>query len=66
MNIVADYKINQDIKLNLRLNNLLNKNYSLAYDGQPGISGSYGAEGYAFQSAGTSFYINLRYEPEKI
>jgi vitamin B12 transporter len=66
MNIVADYKINQDIKLNLRLNNLLNKNYSLAYDGQPGISGGYGAEGYIYQSPGTSFYINLRYEPEKI
>ena len=57
MNIVADYKINQDIKLNLRLNNLLNKNYALAYDTNGGLVTP-------FQTPGTSFFINLRYEPQ--
>ena len=53
MNLVADYKINNEIKLNLRLNNMLDKNYALAYDGN-----------YAYQTPGASFFVNLRYEPQ--
>jgi len=64
VNLVADYRINNDTKLNLRINNLLNKEYALAYDGQPGITGNYGSQGFAYQTAGTSFFINLRYEPQ--
>ena len=64
VNLVADYKINNDMKLNLRINNLLNKDYALAYDGQPGILGNYGSQGFAYQTAGASFFINLRYEPQ--
>jgi vitamin B12 transporter len=64
VNLVADYKINNDMKLNLRINNLLNKDYALAYDGQPGATGNYGARGFAYQTAGASFFINLRYEPQ--
>jgi vitamin B12 transporter len=64
VNLVADYKINNDIKLNLRINNLLNKDYALAYDGQPGIAGNYGSQGFAYQTAGASFFINFRYEPQ--
>ncbi|QDD10333.1 TonB-dependent receptor domain-containing protein [Candidatus Methylopumilus planktonicus] len=64
VNLVADYKINNDMKLNLRINNLLNKDYALAYDGQPGATGDYGARGFAYQTAGASFFINLRYEPQ--
>jgi outer membrane receptor protein involved in Fe transport len=55
------------MKLNLRLNNLLNKDYSLAYDGKPGSSYvSWGStySGYAYQTPGTSFFVNLRYEPQ--
>jgi outer membrane receptor protein involved in Fe transport len=52
------------MKLNLRINNLLNKDYALAYDGQPGATGNYGARGFAYQTAGASFFINLRYEPQ--
>jgi vitamin B12 transporter len=64
VNLVADYRVNNDIKLNLRINNLLNKEYALAYDGQPGITGKYGSQGFAYQTAGTSFFVNLRYEPQ--
>ena len=53
MNLVADYKMNNEIKLNLRLNNMLDKNYALAYDGN-----------YAYQTPGASFFVNLRYEPQ--
>jgi vitamin B12 transporter len=64
VNMVADYKINNDMKLNLRINNLLNKDYSLAYDGQPGIAGNSGSQGFAYQTTGASFFINFRYEPQ--
>jgi len=60
VNLVADYRVKNDMKLNLRINNLLNKEYALAYDGQPG----YGSQGFAYQTAGTSFFVNLRYEPQ--
>ncbi len=64
VNLVADYRVNNDMKLNLRINNLLNKEYALAYDGQPGITGHYYSQGFAYQTAGTSFFVNLRYEPQ--
>jgi len=64
VNLVADYRVKNDMKLNLRINNLLNKEYALAYDGQPGITGNYGSQGFAYQTAGTSFFVNLRYEPQ--
>jgi vitamin B12 transporter len=64
VNLVAEHKINNDIKLNLRLNNVLNKDYSLAYDGKPGVEGNYGSQGFAYQTAGASFFVNLRYEPQ--
>jgi len=46
------------MKLNFRLNNVLNKDYALAYDGDPKTTG------FAYQTPGTSFFVNLRYEPE--
>jgi vitamin B12 transporter len=64
VNLVADYRVKNDMKLNLRINNLLNKEYALAYDGRPGITGNYGSQGFAYQTAGTSFFVNLRYEPQ--
>ena len=56
MNLVVDYKLSKDLKLNLRLDNLLNKDYALAYDTYTIVT--------PFQTPGTSFFINLRYEPE--
>ena len=64
LNLVADYRINNDVKLNLRINNLLNKEYALAYDGQPGVSGGYGYQGFSYQTPGASLFVNLRYEPQ--
>ena len=58
INLVADYKINNSMKLNCRLNNVLNKDYALAYEGNPKTTG------FAYQTPGTSFFVNLRYEPE--
>jgi len=58
INLVADYKMNDSIKLNLRLNNVLNKDYAVAYEGNPKTTG------FAYQTPGTSFFINLRYEPK--
>jgi vitamin B12 transporter len=57
INLVADYKINNSMKLNFRLNNVLNKDYALAYEGNPKTTG------FAYQTPGTSFFVNLRYEP---
>ena len=52
-NIVADYKINDKLKLNLRLNNVFDKDYSLAAEG---------ASGFRYQTPGRSLFANLRYD----
>jgi len=52
-NIVTDYKINDKLKLNLRLNNVFDKNYSLAAEG---------ASGFKYQTPGRSLFANLRYD----
>jgi vitamin B12 transporter len=52
-NIVADYKINDKLKLNVRLNNVFDKDYSLAAEG---------ASGFKYQTPGRSLFANLRYD----
>ena len=52
-NIVADYKINDNLKVNLRLNNIFDKDYSLAAEG---------ASGFRYQTPGRSLFTNLRYD----
>jgi len=52
-NIVADYKINDKLKLNLRLNNVFDKDYSLAAEGR---------SGFKYQTPGRSLFANLRYD----
>ena len=52
-NVVADYKINDKLKLNLRLNNVFDKDYSLAAEG---------ASGFKYQTPGRSLFANLRYD----
>jgi len=52
-NIVADYKINDKLKLNLRLNNAFDKDYSLAAEG---------TSGFKYQTPGRSLFTNLRYD----
>jgi vitamin B12 transporter len=57
INFVADYKISNSMKLNFRLNNVLNKDYALAYEGNPKTTG------FTYQTPGASFFVNLRFEP---
>ena len=52
-NFVADYKINEKLKFNLRLNNLFDKDYSLAAEG---------LSGFRYQTPGRSLFTNLRYD----
>jgi len=52
-NIVTDYKINDKLKLNLRLNNVFDKDYSLAAEG---------TSGFKYQTPGRSLFTNLRYD----
>lgn len=58
-NLTADYEINSDWKLYARINNLLDKDYTLAYDGDPS------AGGFVYNTAGTNLFINVRYSPAK-
>ena len=52
-NIVAGYKINDKLNLNLRLNNVFDKDYSLAAEG---------TSGFKYQTPGRSLFANLRYD----
>jgi len=52
-NIVTDYKINEKLKLNLRLNNIFDKEYSLAAEG---------LSGFKYQTPGRSLFANLNYD----
>jgi vitamin B12 transporter len=52
-NIVADYKFNENLNLNLRLNNVFDKEYSLAAEG---------TSGFRYQTPGRSLFANLRYD----
>ena len=52
-NFVADYKFNENLNLNLRLNNVFDKDYSLAAEG---------ASGFRYQTPGRSLFANLRYD----
>jgi len=58
-NIVADYKINQALKLNLRLENIFDKDYSLVLDT---LDKNHIPLEYA--TPGRSFFVNIRYEPQ--
>jgi vitamin B12 transporter len=51
-NFFANYEYNNNIKINMRLDNVMNKNYTLAKSGSVN-----------YQTPGTSFFVNLIYEP---
>jgi len=56
LNLTADYKVNQDWKLQARLNNALDKNYTLVYDTFSDV---------AYNTAGSNLFVSLRYSPTK-
>ena len=68
-NLVADYKISEQLKFNLRLNNALDKDYTLTYEGDPNgpiindpVYGPYSTAGFKYKTPGRSLFANLRYD----
>jgi vitamin B12 transporter len=57
-NIFAEYQINQNFKMNARIDNVLDKNYTYAYEGNPS------SNGFRYQTPSQNFFISLRYEPQ--
>ena len=57
-NLFAEYQINTNLTMNARVDNVLGKNYTYAYDGNPTT------DGFRYQTPSQSFFISLRYEPQ--
>ncbi len=57
-NLTTDYKIKEDWKLQARLNNLFDKNYALAFDGDPA------AGGFVYDTPGSNLFVSIRFEPK--
>lgn len=57
LNLVTDYKINVDWRLQARLNNALDKDYALAFSGNPVTTG------FAYNTPGANLFVSLRWEP---
>ena len=57
-NLTTDYQINPDWKVQARLNNVLDKNYALAFDGNPSTTG------FAYDTPGSNLFVNVRWAPK--
>jgi vitamin B12 transporter len=57
-NLTTDYQINSDWKVQARLNNVFDKSYALAYDGNPNTSG------FVYNTPGSNLFVNLRWAPK--
>ena len=55
-NLVTNYVFNEKFTVNVRLDNALDKDYALSYNGNPSTIG------YAYQTPGRSLSANLRYD----
>ena len=55
-NLVTNYIFNEKFTVNVRLDNALDKDYALAYNGNPNTTG------YAYQTPGRSLSANVRYD----
>lgn len=55
-NLVTNYVFNEKFTVNVRLDNALDKDYALAYTGNPSTTG------FAYQTPGRSLSANLRYD----
>ena len=56
-NLIANYKYNYQTTLNVRLDNVFDKDYALAYEGSQSSS-----TGYVYQTPGRGLYANLLYQ----
>lgn len=57
-NLTGQYKINADWTVQARVNNVFDKNYRLALDGNPATTG------FAYNIPGANLFVNVRYEPQ--
>lgn len=57
-NLTTDYQINQDWKVQARLNNVFDKQYALAYDGNPRTTG------FAYDTPGSNLFVSVRWQPK--
>ncbi len=57
-NLTTDYQINSDWKVQARLNNVFDKSYALAFDGNPNTSG------FVYNTPGSNLFVNLRWAPK--
>lgn len=55
-NLTTDYKINQDWKVQARINNAFDKDYALAYDGNPKT------DGFAYNTPGSNLFVSLHWQ----
>jgi len=55
-NLVTNYAFNEKFSINVRIDNSLNKDYALAYEGNQA-----GSNSYVYQTPGRGLYTNLRY-----
>jgi len=55
-NLVTNYAFNEKSSINVRIDNALNKDYALAYEGNQA-----GDNSYVYQTPGRGLYTNLRY-----
>ncbi len=57
-NLTADYTINEDWNVQARLNNVFDKNYALAFEGNPRTTG------FAYDTPGSNLFVSLRWQPK--
>lgn len=57
-NLTTDYQINSDWKVQARLNNVFDKSYALAFDGNPNTTG------FVYDTPGANLFVNLRWAPK--
>ena len=57
-NLTSQYKINPDWSIDARANNIFDKNYRLALDGNPATSG------FAYNTPGANLFVNVRWQPQ--
>jgi vitamin B12 transporter len=55
-NLTTDYAISKEWQLKARLNNLFDKDYALAYDGDPR------ADGLVYNTPGSNLFVSIRYQ----
>ena len=57
-NLTTDYKINQDWQVLARLNNVFDKNYALAFEGNPNTSG------FVYDTPGSNLFVSVIWQPK--